>query len=185
MATFHIPPERVSKAFWSGLTDHASGFPYPGVSRKGMFGKAAGVFMGDRIYAVICCFRQESWLIANISFDILINKEFFMGAGIKYVSDASFEQDVLKSDKPVLLDFWAEWCGPCKMIGPILEELSTEYGDKIQIAKMNVDENQGVPAQFNIRGIPTLILFKGGAVAAQKVGALSKSQLAAFIDGNI
>ena len=108
-----------------------------------------------------------------------------MGAGIKYVSDASFEQDVLKSDKPVLLDFWAEWCGPCKMIGPILEELSTEYGDKIQIAKMNVDENQVVPVQFNIRGIPTLILFKGGAVAAQKVGALSKSQLAAFIDGNI
>ena len=108
-----------------------------------------------------------------------------MGAGIKYVSDASFEQDVLQSDKPVLLDFWAEWCGPCKMIGPILEELSTEYGDKIQIAKMNVDEHQGVPAQFNIRGIPTLILFKGGAVAAQKVGALSKSQLAAFIDGNI
>jgi thioredoxin 1 len=150
-----------------------------------MLGKAAGVFMGDRIYAVICCLRQESWLIANISFDILINKEFFMGAGIKYVSDASFEQDVLQSDKPVLLDFWAEWCGPCKMIGPILEELSTEYGDKIQIAKMNVDENQGIPAQFNIRGIPTLILFKGGVVAAQKVGALSKSQLAAFIDGNI
>ena len=77
-----------------------------------------------------------------------------MSAGIKYVTDASFEQDVLNSDKPVLLDFWAEWCGPCKMIGPILEELSGEYGDKIQIAKMNVDENQGVPAQFNIRGIP-------------------------------
>jgi thioredoxin 1 len=99
-----------------------------------------------------------------------------MSAGIKHVSDASFEQDVLKSDKPVLLDFWAEWCGPCKMIGPILEELSQEYGDKLQIAKMNVDENQGVPAQFNIRGIPTLILFKNGAVAAQKVGALAKSQ---------
>ena len=108
-----------------------------------------------------------------------------MSAGIKHVTDASFEQDVLKSDKPVLLDFWAEWCGPCKMIGPILEELSGEYGDKLQIAKMNVDENQGVPAPFNIRGIPTLILFKNGTVAAQKVGALAKSQLSAFIDSNI
>ena len=108
-----------------------------------------------------------------------------MSAGIKHVSDASFEQDVLKSDKPVLLDFWAEWCGPCKMIGPILEELSQEYGDKLQIAKMNVDENQGVPAQFNIRGSPTVSLFKNGAVAAQKVGALAKSQMTAFIDSHI
>ncbi len=108
-----------------------------------------------------------------------------MSAGVKHVSDASFEQDVLKADKPVLLDVWAEWCGPCKMIGPILEELSVEYGDRIQIAKMNVDQNQGIPAQFNIRGIPTLILFKNGTVAAQKVGALAKSQLSAFIDSNI
>jgi thioredoxin 1 len=108
-----------------------------------------------------------------------------MSAGIKYVTDASFEQDVLKSDKPVLLDFWAEWCGPCKMIGPILEELSGEYGDKIQIAKMNVDENRDVPAKYGIRGIPTLMLFKDGKVAATKVGALSKAQLTAFLDGHL
>lgn len=91
-----------------------------------------------------------------------------MSEQIKYVSDASFEADVLKSDKPVLVDFWAEWCGPCKMIAPILDEVSKDYGEKVQIAKINVDENQGVPAKFGIRGIPTLILFKNGAVAAQR-----------------
>ncbi len=108
-----------------------------------------------------------------------------MSEQIKYVSDASFDADVLQSDKPVLLDFWAEWCGPCKMIAPILDEVAKDYGDKVQIAKINVDENQQVPAKFGIRGIPTLILFKNGAVAAQKVGALSKSQLTAFLDGNL
>ncbi|HBO78854.1 MAG TPA: thiol reductase thioredoxin, partial [Cupriavidus sp.] len=96
-----------------------------------------------------------------------------MSEQIKYVSDASFDADVLKSDKPVLLDFWAEWCGPCKMIAPILDEVAKDYGDKVQVAKINVDENQQVPAKFGIRGIPTLILFKNGQVAAQKVGALS------------
>jgi thioredoxin 1 len=108
-----------------------------------------------------------------------------MSDAIKHVTDSSFEADVLQAGKPVLLDFWAEWCGPCKMITPILEEVAKEYGDKIQIAKMNVDENQEIPAKFGIRGIPTLILFKNGEIAAQKVGALAKSQLTAFIDSHI
>ncbi|AZG14101.1 MULTISPECIES: thioredoxin TrxA [Cupriavidus] len=108
-----------------------------------------------------------------------------MSDQIKYVSDASFDTDVLKSDKPVLLDFWAEWCGPCKMIAPILDEVAKDYGDRVQIAKINVDENQQVPAKFGIRGIPTLILFKNGEVVAQKVGALSKSQLTSFLDGQV
>jgi thioredoxin 1 len=101
---------------------------------------------------------------------------------IKHVSDASFEADVLQSDKPVLVDYWAEWCGPCKMIAPILDEVSASYKDKLQIAKMNVDENRDIPAKFGIRGIPTLMLFKGGQLAATKVGALNKAQLTAFID---
>ena len=101
---------------------------------------------------------------------------------IKHVTDASFEADVLQAVKPVLVDYWAEWCGPCKMIAPILDEVATTYGDKLQIAKMNVDENRDVPGKFGIRGIPTLMIFKGGTLAATKVGALSKAQLTAFID---
>lgn len=104
---------------------------------------------------------------------------------IKHVSDASFDSDVLKADGPVLVDYWAEWCGPCKMIAPILDDLSSEYNGKLQIAKMNVDENSETPAKYGIRGIPTLMLFKNGAVVATKVGALSKSQLAAFIDSHL
>ena len=104
---------------------------------------------------------------------------------IKHISDASFEADVLQSDKPVLVDYWAEWCGPCKMIAPILDETAKEYGERLQITKMNVDENREVPAKFNIRGIPTLMLFKGGQLAATKVGALTKAQLAQFLDGHL
>ena len=101
---------------------------------------------------------------------------------IKHISDASFEADVLKSTTPVLVDFWAEWCGPCKMIAPVLDELAPSYEGKLQITKMNVDENRAVPAQFGIRGIPTLMVFKNGQLAATKVGAVGKAQLAAFID---
>lgn len=104
---------------------------------------------------------------------------------IKHISDASFDSDVIKSDKPVLVDFWAEWCGPCKGIAPILDEVSKDYDGRLQIAKLNVDENHDVPAKFGIRGIPTLMLFKGGELAATKVGALSKAQLTAFIDGHL
>ncbi|MGI9217706.1 MAG: thioredoxin TrxA [Hydrogenophaga sp.] len=101
---------------------------------------------------------------------------------IKHVSDASFQADVLNAPAPVLVDFWAEWCGPCKMIAPILDEVAGTYQGKLQVAKVNVDENSEVPAKFGIRGIPTLMLFKGGQLAATKVGALSKAQLTAFID---
>ena len=104
---------------------------------------------------------------------------------IVHTTDATFTQDVLKSEKPVLLDFWAEWCGPCKMIAPILDEIATEYQDRIKIAKLNIDENPQTPPKFGIRGIPPLILFKNGTVEAQKVGAVSKSQLSAFLDSNL
>ena len=101
---------------------------------------------------------------------------------IKHTTDATFEADVLKSPNPVLVDYWAEWCGPCKMIAPILDEVATSYAGKLQVAKMNVDENRDIPAKFGIRGIPTLMIFKNGELAATKVGAMSKSQLTALID---
>jgi thioredoxin 1 len=104
---------------------------------------------------------------------------------IKHVTDATFEAEVLKAAGPVLVDYWAEWCGPCKMIAPVLDDIATEYDGKLTIAKLNIDENQETPAKHGVRGIPTLMLFKDGEVAATKVGALSKSQLAAFIDVNL
>ncbi|MSQ51801.1 MAG: thioredoxin TrxA [Betaproteobacteria bacterium] len=108
-----------------------------------------------------------------------------MSEHILHVTDDSFESEVLKSDVPVLVDYWAEWCGPCKAIAPLLEDIAREYTGKIKVAKVNVDENQQTPQKYGIRGIPTLMLFKGGNIEATKVGALSKSQLSAFLDSNI
>jgi thioredoxin 1 len=104
---------------------------------------------------------------------------------ITHTSDATFDTDVMKADKPVLVDYWAEWCGPCKGIAPLLDELAKTYEGKLQITKMNVDENREIPAKYGIRGIPTLMVFKGGELAATKVGAMSKAQMAAFIDEHL
>ena len=104
---------------------------------------------------------------------------------IKHVTDATFEAEVLKAAGPVLVDYWAEWCGPCKMIAPVLDDIATAYEGKLTIAKLNIDDNQETPAKHGVRGIPTLMLIKDGDVAATKVGALSKSQLQAFLDANI
>ena len=106
-------------------------------------------------------------------------------SNIVNVTDGTFESEVLQSDCPVLVDYWAEWCGPCKMIAPILDEISSEYAGKVKVAKLNIDENSDTPPKYGIRGIPTLMLFKNGNVEATKVGALSKSQLTAFLDSNI
>ena len=108
-----------------------------------------------------------------------------MSQGIVNISDDNFEAEVLKAEGPVLVDYWAEWCGPCKIIAPVLLEIAEEYKGKIKVAKLNIDENPQTPPKYGIRGIPTLMLFKNGNVEATKVGAVSKSQLAAFIDGNL
>ncbi len=108
-----------------------------------------------------------------------------MSQGIVSVTDDSFESEVLKSTGPVLVDYWAEWCGPCKMIAPVLEEIAKDYQGRVKVAKLNIDENPATPPKYGIRGIPTLMLFKNGNVEATKVGAVSKSQLSAFLDGNL
>ena len=108
-----------------------------------------------------------------------------MNDSIVHTSDSAFEADVINAEKPVLVDYWAEWCGPCKMIAPILDEIASEYGDRVKVCKLDIDANQETPPKYGIRGIPTLMLFKNGQVEATKVGALSKSQLAAFLDSNI
>ena len=108
-----------------------------------------------------------------------------MSDNIVHVTDSNFEDEVVNTEGPVLVDYWADWCGPCKMIAPILDEVAQEYEGKLKIAKLNIDENPGTPPKYGIRGIPTLMLFKGGNVEATKVGAVSKSQLTAFIDSNL
>jgi thioredoxin 1 len=133
--------------------------------------------MGDRLGRIIAAFGNTPIPPPE--------RGFMSGSAIQHVTDDSFEPEVLKSEVPVLVDYWAEWCGPCKSIAPILEDVAKEYGGRVKIAKLNVDENQSTPARFGIRGIPTLMLFKNGNVEATKVGALSKSQLTAFLDSNI
>ena len=108
-----------------------------------------------------------------------------MSENITHITDASFEQDVLNSENPVMVDYWAEWCGPCKMIAPILDEIASEYKGNLKVAKLNIDENPETPQKYAVRGIPTLMIFKGGEVAGTKVGAMTKSQLSAFIDSVI
>ncbi len=108
-----------------------------------------------------------------------------MSERIIHITDATFEQEVLQSQAPVLVDYWAEWCGPCKMIAPALDQIASEYAGRLKVAKLNIDENPATPPKYGIRGIPTLMLFKNGSVEATKVGALSKTQLSAFIDSNL
>lgn len=108
-----------------------------------------------------------------------------MSDAVLHVTDVDFNETVIKSDNPVLVDYWAEWCGPCKMIAPVLDEIATEYAGKLSVAKLNIDDNPATPQHYGVRGIPTLMIFKDGEVEATKVGALTKSQLADFIDGNI
>jgi thioredoxin 1 len=126
---------------------------------------------------------RRSWAAQAVAGAITKGQE--MSEAIKHVSDATFDKDVLQSGNPVLVDFWAEWCGPCKMFAPVLDEVAKEYGAKLTIAKLDIDANPSTPGKYGIRGIPTVILYKGGQAHAQKVGALTKSQLTAFLDSNL
>jgi thioredoxin 1 len=121
----------------------------------------------------------------NAKLQLQSTSEIRMSENIVHVTDSTFDTDVLGSDKPVLVDYWAEWCGPCKMIAPILSEIADEYSDRVKVCKIDIDANQQTPPKYGIRGIPTLMLFRNGEVEATKVGAVSKSQLAAFLDSNI
>jgi len=122
---------------------------------------------------------------ADLRIDWFDRGESSLSDNIVYVTDDSFDTEVVNAEGPVIVDFWADWCGPCKMIAPILDEISSEYADKLKVAKLNIDENPNTPPKFGIRGIPTLMIFKGGNVEATKVGAVNKSQLTAFIDSNL
>jgi thioredoxin 1 len=136
----------------------------------------------------VSSFRASGFWTLQIHFtkqEFPIPSEACMSDQITHVTDESFDPEVLKSDVPVLVDYWAEWCGPCKAVAPVLDEVAREYSGKLKVAKLNVDENQEIPKKYGIRGIPTLMLFKNGNIEATKVGALSKSQLTAFLDSNI
>jgi thioredoxin 1 len=129
---------------------------------------------------------QALWVIVPVSgFSSTVQRWHFMAENVIHVSDESFEKEVLQSDRPVLIDYWAEWCGPCKMIAPVLDDIAVEYSDRLIVAKLNIDENPQTPPKYGIRGIPTLMIFKNGQVEATKVGAVSKAQLTAFLDDSL
>jgi len=132
------------------------------------------------IFTIEKVLYEPKILLDNIRF----TEESTVHEKIVEVTDGNFDSEVLQSELPVLVDYWAEWCGPCKMIAPILDEIAEEYGDKVKVAKLNIDDNQNTPPKYGVRGIPTLMLFKNGSVEGTKVGALSKTQLSAFIDSN-
>jgi len=157
---------------------------------------SSNTHIGDRIYTKNCHigYSRESDLHSmdraelewhGIDLLLLPDGRNNLSEKIVYVTDDSFEAEVLQSESPVLVDYWADWCGPCKMIAPILDEIASEYDGKLKVAKLNIDENPATPPKFGIRGIPTLMIFKAGGVEATKVGAVSKSQLTAFIDSNL
>jgi thioredoxin 1 len=165
-----------------------------------MFGRAGGLIAGglrqSDAWDTVSCFRRPSSPSrpgsfvppAPQPFDLhrpRASNEEPMSDHIKHVSDATFDKDVLKSSTPVLVDYWAEWCGPCKMIAPVLEDIAKTYAGRLTVAKLDIDANPATTSSFGIRGIPTLILFKDGKPHAQKVGAMSKSQLTAFVDSNL